>query len=58
MTVLVKKEIQIERSAEAIYQYLSEPKNFVGLQPLVIEIGGISEGRNETGQSYTDYYAV
>jgi hypothetical protein len=58
MQALVKTEIQIDRSAEAIYSYLSQPKNFVGLQPLVVEVGDVIEGCNKIGQVYFDYYAV
>jgi hypothetical protein len=58
MQALVKKEIRIERSAETIYHYLSQPQNFVGLQPLVVEVGNILEGCDETGHVYFDYYAV
>lgn len=54
----IEKTIVIERSPEAIYAYISKPANFVGLQPLVVEVGILAEGETAAGQHYYDYYAV
>lgn len=56
--MLIVKETIIQREVAAIYEHLSKPQNFVGLQPLVVEVDDIRQSTNEAGQVCFDYYAV
>jgi ligand-binding SRPBCC domain-containing protein len=44
--------------ASKLYEYLSEPKNYVGLSPLVTEVSEPESGRDSEGQPVISYEAV
>lgn len=48
----------IAASPSQIYEYLSEPEHYRGLQPLVIAVRDVEYGENENGQPIRRYGAV
>jgi hypothetical protein len=48
----------VDVSPSKLYEYLSEPKNYIGLSPLVTEVSGAQSSSDSQGQHVIRYEAV
>jgi len=53
-----KQEISINRSCRDVYEHLAEPRNFLGLQPLLTSLDPQPERQDENGITLRPFYTV
>jgi len=54
----VQKSTVIAVPPDTVYAELSDPQNFLGLQPLVIEVSPITRGQDAEGNTVLSYQSV
>ena len=53
-----KQEIFIHRPCKDVYEHLAEPRNFLGLQPLLTSLDPLPEQQDENGITLRPFYTV
>jgi hypothetical protein len=54
----VQKSIFITAPPNTVYAEISEPNNFIGLQPLIVEVSPITRGQDSDGNIVLSYQSV
>ncbi|MCB8839417.1 SRPBCC family protein [Aurantimonas sp. VKM B-3413] len=52
--VVAVSQIQIQRPPETVYEFATDPANWVGTHPVTVRVEGAHAGPQETGDSWTE----